>query len=105
MAIVEDRVVRPIGTFELVQALRDQETADAVACHESKLALEEIEAAKRRELINHQQEPLPPPVGIQALGQSTSDLVEDAAHQRVCAGNVGGRDHQIQSNEATPADQ
>src|SRR5258705_12357658 len=64
MAIVEDRVIRPVGTFELVQDLRDQETADAVVCHESKLALEEVKAAKRGELIDNQQEPVPPPVGI-----------------------------------------
>ena len=55
MAIVEDGVIWPIGSFELIQALCDQKTADAIACHERKLALEEIEASECCELIEHQQ--------------------------------------------------
>src|SRR5258706_15833614 len=51
MAIVEDRMVRAIGAFELVQALRDQKTADTVPRHECELALKEVEATERRELI------------------------------------------------------
>jgi hypothetical protein len=51
MAVVEDCMVRPIGAFELVQALGDQKATDAVACHERELALKEVEAAERRERI------------------------------------------------------
>src|SRR5260370_28473281 len=81
MAIVENRVVRPVGAFELIQALRDQKTADAVACHEGKLTFEEVEAAERRKLVEHQQELLSPSIGVQALGQTPSDLIEDEAHE------------------------
>src|ERR1700744_4615140 len=55
MAIVEDRVVRPIGAFELVQALRNQKTSNAVAGHEGKLAFEEVETAECGKLVEHQQ--------------------------------------------------
>src|SRR5260370_17898075 len=74
MAIVEDRVVRAIGAFELVQALRDQKTADAITCHERELALEEVEAAEGCKLIEHQEEFLPSSVGIQALGHPPPNL-------------------------------
>src|SRR6267378_1262075 len=91
MAIIEDGVIWPVGSFELIQALCDQEAADAVARHECKLALEEVEAAEGRELIEHQQEFLPPSIGIQALGQPPSNLVKDEAHQGFGASDVGWR--------------
>ena len=45
MAIVEDGVVLAISFGNLVEALRDQERPDAVACHESERGLEEVEPA------------------------------------------------------------
>src|ERR1700689_1450888 len=96
MAIVEEGVFWPMGACELIQALCDQEAADAVARHKCKLALEEVQAPERRELIEHQQEFLPAPIGIQALGQPTSDLIEHEAHQRLGAGDIGGWYDQVQ---------
>ena len=58
VAVVEDRVVRPVGLVDLVQGLRDQEGAQPVAGHEGERALEEVEAAERRKLIEHQQQAL-----------------------------------------------
>ena len=52
MAIVEDGMISPVGWFKLSQTLCDREIADAVACHKSKLALGEVEAAKRRNSSN-----------------------------------------------------
>lgn len=43
VTIIQDCMVRPVGAFELVQALGNQETANAVTGHESKLTFEEIE--------------------------------------------------------------
>ena len=55
MAIVEDRVVLAVGLLDLVQRLGDQEALQAVARHEGERALEEVEPAERRELVEHQQ--------------------------------------------------
>jgi hypothetical protein len=78
--VVEDRVVRSIGALKLVQALRDQKASDPIPGNKRKLPLEEVEATEGRELIEHQQEFLPSSIGIQALGQSTPDLIENEAH-------------------------
>ena len=83
----------------------DQKAADAVACHEGKLALEEVQAAEGCELIEHQQQLLPAPIGIQALGQPPSDLVEDEAHQRALSGHIGGRYYQVQRHRSNSLDQ
>ena len=46
----------PVGLVDLMQGLRDQERAHPIARHEGQRRLEEIEAAQRRELVEHQQE-------------------------------------------------
>jgi hypothetical protein len=56
MAIVEDGIVLAIGLLDLVEALGDQEGADAIACHEGETGLEEVEAAKRWKLVEHHQQ-------------------------------------------------
>lgn len=43
MAIVENGVVRPVGFFNLVERLRDQECLDPVACNKGQGAFEEVE--------------------------------------------------------------
>ena len=48
-----------VGLLDLVQRLRDQEALQAVAGHEGERALEEVEPAERRELVEHQQQPMP----------------------------------------------
>src|SRR3546814_16400449 len=54
MAIVEDGVVLAIGLLDLVETLRDKEGADAIACEEGEARLEEVEAAKGRELVEQE---------------------------------------------------
>src|SRR3546814_13844580 len=44
--------------LDLVETLRDKEGADAIACEEGEARLEEVEAAKRRELVEHHQQAL-----------------------------------------------
>lgn len=53
MAIVKDRVVLAVGLGNLVEALRNQESTDAVACHEGERRLEEIQPAKGWKLVEH----------------------------------------------------
>ena len=55
MAVVEDRIVDAVGLLDLVQRLGDQEALETVARHEGQRALEEVEPAKRRKLVKHQQ--------------------------------------------------
>ncbi len=57
MAIVEDRIGRAIGLFDLVQRLGDQEGLEAIACHIGERALEEVEPAEGREFVQHEQDP------------------------------------------------
>ena len=68
MAIVEDGVVLAIGLLDLVQRLGDQKGLEAIACHESQCALEEIEPPQRGELIQHQQDAVPLAVGLKFFG-------------------------------------
>src|SRR3546814_11498415 len=80
-AISEDGVVLAISLLDLVEALRDQEGAHAVAGQERKAGFEEIQPAERRELVEHHEQ-LMPGSGIGAvlrmemLGQPAADLVE-----------------------------
>ena len=46
----------PVGLVDLVQGLRHQEGAHAIAGHERQRRLEEVEPAERRELVQHQQQ-------------------------------------------------
>src|SRR3546814_19194600 len=86
VAIVEDGVVLTIGLGDLVEALRDQVGADAVAGHEGKRRLEEVEPSERRELVEHHQELMLAAlarVAFQPLGQPAADLVEDRKSTRL----------------------
>jgi hypothetical protein len=53
-------------------------------------------SSKRRELVEHQEEAMPPAFGFQLLGQPTSDLVEDQSHKRFGAADVRRRHDQVQ---------
>src|SRR5215217_7228024 len=81
VAVVEDSVVRSVGAFELVEALGDQKTANAITCHEGKLALKEVEPPECCKFVEHQKQLLPSSIDVQALGQSPSDLIEHQPHQ------------------------
>src|SRR3546814_15733789 len=81
-----------IGLFYLVEALRDQEGAHAIARHESQARLEEIEPPERGELVEHHQQPVLAVVGaigVEFLGQPPPDLVEHEAHERSAPRDVG----------------
>src|SRR3569623_13495 len=56
VAIVEDGVVLAISLLYLVEALRDQENAHAVAREKGEAGLEEVEPAQCRKLIEHHQQ-------------------------------------------------
>src|SRR5262249_22551280 len=56
MAIVQDRVVFPISLLDLIEALRDQEGADAVAGLERKRRLEEIQPPECWKLVEHHEQ-------------------------------------------------
>ncbi|GHE45773.1 hypothetical protein GCM10019059_00180 [Camelimonas fluminis] len=58
VAVVENGVVGAVCPFDLVQRLRDQECFEAVARHEGKRALEEVEPPQRRKLVEHQEQPV-----------------------------------------------
>src|SRR3546814_19246416 len=75
MAVVEDRIVRPVSLFDLVETLRDEEAADAVASHEGKRRLEKVQATERGELVEHQQQAVAPSLGGKVLGQAPPDLL------------------------------
>src|SRR4051812_8741758 len=96
MTIVEDRVVRPIGLFDLIERLRNKEALEAIARHKRKRRLEEIKPAQRRKLIEHEQQPMPTPFGLEIFGETAADLVEDQSHQRLGATDVRRRHDEIE---------
>src|SRR3546814_8843808 len=91
MAVVEDRIVRPVSLFELVETLSDEEAADAVASHDGKRRLEKVQATERGELVEHQQQAVAPSLGGKVLGQAPPDLIEDQPDQGLGARDVGWR--------------
>src|ERR1700676_1582295 len=79
MAVVEDGVIWSVRLIDLVQGLRDEESAQAIAGQEREWGLEEVEPAERREFVEHQQQPVSArdAVGpVQRFGQTSSDLIE-----------------------------
>ena len=94
-----------VGLLDLVQRLRDQEALEAVAGHEGERDLEEVEPAERRELVEHQQQPMPAVLRVQILGQAPADLVEDQADQRLGPADVGGRHDEVERRRPLAVDQ
>src|SRR3546814_16203069 len=88
---LENAVVFAVGFLDLVERLGDEESADAVARHEGKARLEEVEPPERRKLVEHHQElmlaPLRP-VGVELLGPPPPALVENEADERLAAADV-----------------
>jgi hypothetical protein len=105
MAIVEDRIILPIGLLDLVERLGDQEGLDPVSRHEGERAFEEIEAAQRRKFVEHQEQAPRPRAGIEILGEPPSDLVEDQADERLGAADVAGRHDEIERGRTVPRHQ
>ena len=92
-------MVLPIRLVDLVERLRDQEAADAIAGHESQRRLEEVQAAQCWELVEHQQQFVAAfdAIGtIERFSKPPPDLVENQPDQGLGAANVRRRHHQIQ---------
>src|SRR3546814_5152279 len=91
MAVVEDRVVGAVSLLDLIERLRDEECLQAVSRHEGQGALEEIESSERRKLVEHHQDAVATVLRMKVFGQSSADLVEHQADERLCARDVRGR--------------
>ena len=97
MAIVENGVIGPIGSLDLIEGLRDQNALDAIARHERQRGLEEIKSTEGRKLIEHQKQPMPASFGVEIFRQPPADLVEDQPHQRLGPADIGGWHDQIEA--------
>ena len=95
VAVVEDRVVLAIGLLDLVQRLRDEKAFQAIAGHERQRALEEVEPTQCWKLVEHEQQALPLALGLQIFGQSTANLVQQQADERLGARDVRRRDDEV----------
>ncbi|MDT4862311.1 hypothetical protein FQZ97_969560 [compost metagenome] len=101
-------MVLPVGLVDLVERLRDQERAQAVAGHECQGRLEEVQTPQRGELVKHQQQlvtPLHAIAAVERFGQTPTDLVEDQPDQRFGAIDVRRRYHQVQRQRILGGDQ
>ena len=105
MAVVEDGVVLAVGLLDLVQRLGDEEALQAVAGHEGERALEEVETAERRKLVEHEQQPMPAALRVQFLGEAPADLIEDQADQRLGPADVGRRHDEVERHGMLGLDQ
>src|SRR3546814_6442600 len=91
-----------------VEALGDQKVSNAVTGHEGEAGFEEIQAAERRELVQHHQQTVALRVIcglIQPLRQATPDLVEDQTDQWLGAADVRRRDDEIEGQRPIGFDQ
>src|SRR3546814_14105148 len=87
-----------VRLLNLVEALGDQKGSNAVTGHEGEAGFEEIQAAERRELVQHHQQTVALRVIcglIQPRRQATPDLVEDQTDQWLGAADVRRRDDEI----------
>ena len=75
MTIVQNRIVRTVGLFYLVQGLRNQVGPDAEPRDERQSLLKEVESPERRKLIQHQEQFASCRVRL-FFCQPSSDLVE-----------------------------
>src|SRR4051812_48507392 len=96
MTIIEDRVIRPVYSFDLIERLRNKETLEPISRHEGERRLEEIKPSQRRKLVEHEQQSMPAALGLEFLSETTTDLVEDQSHQRLGAADVGWRYNEIE---------
>jgi hypothetical protein len=55
--------------------------------------LEEVEPPQRRELVQHEQQPMTSRPNAKLFGQPPADLVEYQTYERLGTANVGGRQH------------
>ncbi len=64
MAVVQDGVVGTVGLLDLIEGLGDEKALQSVTGHESQRRFEEVEAPQSRKLVEHEQQPVPPPLGV-----------------------------------------
>src|SRR5262249_51235060 len=84
VAIVEDRIVRAVGLFELIERLRNQECLKAIPGNERDGRFEELEAAERRELVEEEEKPVAVSgfaTELHELGEPATDLVQHQANE------------------------
>src|SRR5207245_9878834 len=81
MTIIEDRVIRPVCSFDLIERLRNKETLEPIARHEGERRLKEIKPSQCRELVEREQQSMPAALGLECLGETATDLVEYQPHQ------------------------
>ena len=84
-------MVLPIRLVDLIERLRDEKAANAIARHEGQCRLEEVEPPERRELVKHQQQlvaALDAVGAIERFRQPSPDLIEDQADQRLRPRNI-----------------
>ena len=105
VAIVEDRIVRPVGLLDLVERLGDEETLQPVAGHEGEGALEEVEPPERRELVEHKKQAVLAGLCVQLLRQPPPNLVQDQAHKGLGARDVRGCDDEVERRRAVAFDE
>ena len=108
MAVIQNRMVLAVGFVDLVERLGDKKTADSVARHEGKRRLEEVQAAQRRELIEHQQQlvaAFDAVAAVERFGEPSADLVEDQANERFRPRNIRRWHYQIKRHRMLGRDQ
>src|SRR5688572_16647627 len=96
MTIIEDRVIRPVCSFDLIERLRNKETLEPIARHEGERRLKEIKPSQRRKLVEHEQQSMPAALGLEFLGETATDLVEDQPYQRLGTADVRWRYDEIE---------
>src|SRR3546814_12372192 len=80
--------------FRSIERLVDWEGAHSVAGYERQAGLEEIQASKCRELVEHHQQLVFAagcPGTVELLGEPAPDLIEDQPHQRFGSADVRWR--------------
>ena len=82
--------------LELRHVLSDEKSAHAIAGKVCQGVDKEEQAAQGRELV--QQEEHLAPVGVERLGQVAAELVQEEPQERTRAGQVRGRDRDVEGD-------
>ncbi len=101
-------MVLAIGLVDLIKRLRDEKAADAVTRHERQRGLEEIQAAERGKLVEHQEQHVATcdaVAAVERFGQTPADLIEGQPLQRLRAADVRRRHDQVKRDRMIGRDQ
>src|SRR3954451_14373052 len=105
MAIVEDRIIWPVGLFDLIERLSDQEAFQAITRHKCQRGFEEVEPSEGGKLVQHQEHPMPMLLSTEIFRQPSPDLVEYQPYQRLGSAYVGWRHDQVQRGRLSAFDE